>query len=457
MPQYSSEALVRFQIVAQVLSLEQSGGSRAAAVREVVSRTHYTFGDQPRLFSPRSVYRWLAAYENDGLFGLERSARDTVVSKVLPESFLKFLELEKKLDPRASIPEIVRRAREYGITEVDTPIDRTTVYRACVRLGLYVSSIRGDRQDDSRRFAYPHRMDMVLSDGKHFRAGASRAKRVALFFLDDATRYVLHVVVGTSENADLFLRGLYELITKHGFMSILFLDHGPGFIADDTVAVVGNLERLLVHGKKAYPQGHGKIERFHRTVLADLLRSLAGRPDVDPTPSALELRIRHYLQNDYNHRPHRSLGEKAPHQVFHADDKPLELPNNHEELRSKFVVHEKRRVNNDNTVSVASITYDMPRGYKGMWVILHLKVLEGHRVYFVHEGELIRLDPTDLEANARSPRARRQKQQDDNVTHPPRKSAADLAYDRDLGPVVNPDGGFPKTEAKEPKKEDTND
>ena len=73
--------------------------------------------------------------------------------------------------------------------------------------------------------------------------------------------------------------------------------------------------------------------------------------------------------------------------------------------------------------------------------------------FFVHEGELIRLHPTDLEANARSPRARRQKQQDDNVTHPPRKSAADLAYDRDLGPVVNPDGGFPETEAEEPKKE----
>jgi len=46
---------------------------------------------------------------------------------------------------------------------------------------------------------------MVLADGKHFRAGAKRLRRVALFFLDDSTRYGLEVVVGTAESAPLFL------------------------------------------------------------------------------------------------------------------------------------------------------------------------------------------------------------------------------------------------------------
>ncbi len=447
MPQHSSEALFRFQIIAQVLSLEQSGIGRAGAVEDVASRSHFTFRGKVRLVSARSLYRWLAAYEKDGISGLEKATRTPVVSTILPEPFLRFLRLEKKLDPRASIPEIIQRAREYRILEDEAPVDRTTVYRTCVRLGLYTSNIRGDRDRDSRRFAYPHRMDMVLSDGKHFRAGATRQKRVALFFLDDCTRFVLHVVVGTSENAELFLRGLYELASKYGLMSILFLDHGPGFIAEDTVRVVANLDRLLIHGQKAYPQGHGKIERFHRTALADLLRNLAGRPDVDPTPNALELRIRHYLQTGYNHRPHRSLGGQSPHERFHGDQKPLELPKNHDELRQKFVVYEKRRVTNDNTVSVDSIIYDIPRGYRGMWVILHLKVLEGRSVHFVHQGELISLHPTDLEDNARSRRARRK--HENEVQHPHRKSAADLAYERDLGAVVDPDGGFPQTDSED--------
>ena len=448
MPQHSSEALFRFQSIAQVLSLERSGVGRARAVEDVASRTHFSLRGEVRLVSARSLYRWLAAYERDGISGLEKATRAPAISTTLPEPFLRFVSLEKKLDPRASIPEIIQRAREYGILADDTAIDRTTVYRTCVRLGLYTSNIRGDRDRDSRRFAYPHRMDMVLSDGKHFRAGATRQKRVALFFLDDCTRFVLHVVVGTSEHAELFLRGLYELASKYGLMSILFLDHGPGFIAEDTMTVVANLGRLLIHGQKAYPQGHGKIERFHRTALADLLRNLAGRPDVDPTPSALELRIRHYLETGYNHRPHRSLGGQTPHGRFHGDQKPLEFPKNHDELRQKFVVHEKRRVTNDNTVSVDSVTYDMLRGYKGMWVCLHLKVLEERSVHFVNEGELIRLHPTNLEANARSRRARMKRHQDE-VTHPPRKSAADLAYERDLGAVVDPDGGFPQTDSED--------
>ena len=50
------------------------------------------------------------------------------------------------------------------------------------------------QEADRRRFAYPHRMMMVLADGKHFRAGVPRKRRVAVFFLDDATRFGLGVV-----------------------------------------------------------------------------------------------------------------------------------------------------------------------------------------------------------------------------------------------------------------------
>lgn len=59
-------------------------------------------------------------------------------------------------------------------------------------------------------------MMLVIADGKHFRAGAARLKRVALIFMDDATRYGLIVIVGTSENASDFLRGLWEVIRRHG-------------------------------------------------------------------------------------------------------------------------------------------------------------------------------------------------------------------------------------------------
>ena len=79
-------------------------------------------------------------------------------------------------------------------------------------MGVPMARRKGASDRDSRRFAYPNRLDCILCDGKHFRVGASNLKRVALVFLDDATRAVLHSVVGTSECTELFLRGVYELI-----------------------------------------------------------------------------------------------------------------------------------------------------------------------------------------------------------------------------------------------------
>lgn len=106
-------------------------------------------------------------------------------------------------------------------------------------MGLPTRYRASKHEDDTRRFAHPHRMNMVLCDGKHFRAGIHRLRRVVLYFLDDCTRMVLHAVVGTSENTLLFLRGLFEMVQRVGLLDGLYMDHGPGFIAYDTGSARG--------------------------------------------------------------------------------------------------------------------------------------------------------------------------------------------------------------------------
>ena len=161
-----------------------------------------------------------------------------------------------------------------------------------------------------------HRMQMVLCDGKHFIVGPGRLKRVALFFLDDATRYLLHVVVGTSESARLFLRGFFEMTCRHGLAGVAYMDHGPGFTAIDVIAVMKALDLVLIHGEEGYPEGRGKIEALNKTAKRDVLRGLDGRADVDPDCAALELRLGHYAEHQYNVRPHESLGGQTPFERF---------------------------------------------------------------------------------------------------------------------------------------------
>ncbi len=304
----SPSLLLRYHVISLIQARLRSGQDLAQAVEEVAAIEHLTGrGDLCRV-SKRSVYRWVALHEQGGVGALQNRPRvRAAVSKVLDEKLLDFLKSERGQDPEASIPELLRRAKERKVIHPNQEVDRTTAYRALVRMEVPTGRRKRVRVGDMRRFAYAHRMEMVLADGKHFRVGANRLKRVAYFFIDDATRLGLHVVVGTSESAALFLPAFHEVLEAHGRMGVLYLDHGPGFIATALAEVCRRLRIALVLGKARYPEGHGKIERFNQTVKKSVLRHLDGRPDVDPNCSALQLRLSHWMRQIYNHTPHSSL------------------------------------------------------------------------------------------------------------------------------------------------------
>lgn len=438
----SDDALFRYQVLSQVLVREQNGQPRSEAIAAVAAVEHITADRKLRKVSQRSIYRWLAAFESQGFTGLLPAARPHIEdSLVLPAPLIDFFKNQKSEDPWASVPELIRRAAVTGLITPDQLINRVTVWRTLKRMGIDTRRSKKPVDRDSRRFAYPHRMQMVLCDGKHFRAGAARLRRVALFFLDDATRMGLHVVVGTSENAELFLRGLYETMLSYGLMDALFVDRDPGFVATEVSEVLRKLAILYIHGTAGYPQGHGKIERFNRTVKRQVLRHFDGNPEIDPHCGALELRLAHYLRKQYNLTPHESLSQQAPGACFYDDKKPLRFAQSQQRLRQAFILHTKRRVSNDNVLSLDGIFYEVIRGHAQSRVVVHRNVLEGS-VAIVHQGRLVRLNPVDLHKNARQKRAKSQGQDKNQDKSALTKSSAQMAFERDMRPVIDADGGF---------------
>ena len=434
----SSEALLRYSVLAQVEALILGGWGASAAVREVAGREHaHPDGGVVRV-SVRTIQRWRTAYREGGIGGLEPASRKrTDTSVVLDEELVAFLKAENKRDPRASVPELIRRARVRAVVPEDLPLDRTTVWRACRRMGLTTRVRPSKREGDMRRWRYPHRMQCVLCDGKHFRAGAQRLKRVALFFLDDATRFGLGVRVGTSESTDLFLRGVYDLVLKHGLANLFYLDHGPGFLSADTLAVLERgLGAWLIHGRTHYPQGRGAVERFNRTAHDQVLRSLDGAATVDPDCRALTLRLGHFLER-YNDTPHETLGGDTPRQRWEAG-RPLRLPTDEAELYRRFVVHERRKVSADHVIKITGKLWEAPRGLGRSWAELTRHVLDG-RLWVLWEGRMVELAELDPHANATHRRG--------SPPHPLASegvptTAATFAFGHDVRPLVGPDGGF---------------
>jgi transposase InsO family protein len=436
------QALFRYTVLSVIFADECRGEKRSRAVSKAAAMVHLTADKEPRSVGDRSIYRWLAAFEARGFDGLipvrgERS-KDSLA---LPRPLIEFFIDQKTADPDASIPELIRRAATKGMIPKGKGVDRTTVWRTLQRMGVDVSRRKNKRNLDRRRFSYPHRMQMALCDGKHFRAGRARLRRVALFFIDDCTRKALHVVVGTSESAELFLRGLYETILLYGLMDALFVDNGSGFIATDAIEVLRKLGVLFIHGTPGYPEGHGKIERFNRTAKEQVLRFFAGNPEIDPACEALELRLRHYIREQYNLHPHESLDKRAPDSRFLNDKKPLRFMESEDQLRQAFVLHARRRVSSDNVVSLNGLQYEMIRGHMGARVVLHRNLLDGS-VGVVHKGRLVRLAPLDPHKNARERRAKNTSPEKTKDRAMLPKSSAQLSFEQAMPPVVDPDGNF---------------
>lgn len=439
----SSEALFRFQVVCQVRAEVLAGHTLARSVRVVSGRTHEELDGDERSVSARTVYRWIRAYAAHGMAALEPAPRKrTETSEALSSAWVSFVQSEKSTDPAASVPEIMRRAKADGLSVAD--VHRSTVWRLCQRLSLPTRMRPSKHDGDTRRFSYPHRMMMVLSDGKRFRAGATRARRIAMFFIDDASRYGLHVVVGTEgESSELFLRGLFELVCKFGFMTVLYLDHGPGFASGDTIRVVSRLPGVhLIHGKRRYPEGHGKIEKFNQTMQNAVLRSLDGAAEVNPSVAALELRLRHALEQ-YNDWPHESLDGRTPRQAFCEDEQALRLPESLDALRERFVVTEERTVSGDHVIKWEGKLYEAPRGTSRQRIQVRHHLLLGGRLSVFHAGRDVALSELDPVHNATAGRAERAPVTPTRgVDLPLPKTAATRAFERELGPILTPDGGF---------------
>ena len=438
----SEDGLFRSHVVSLVRAYITGGASKAEALARAAAVEHPTLDGRMVKVCERTIRRWVDAFGAEQYAGLEpkpRKSRARVDEKY--KNLLAFAAREKKNDPCASLPELLRRARALGIIKEDFHVNRSSFWRLCQRSSIPVRRRALPRDQDTRRFEYPHRMMMVLSDGKHFRAGSTRVRRVALIFLDDHSRYALHGLVGTSESTVLFLQGVFELLQKVGLMDICYLDHGAGFISNSTWVVFNNLEIPLIHGKVRYPEGHGKIEKFNQTLLMQSLRGWNGRPDIDPSCAALTIRLNHFLREVYNHTPHEALNLRTPAQVFHGDDRSLRFPQDERSLRAKFRVELSRRVSADHIVPVDSVQYEVPRGYAKQRVKLYYKILE-NQICFLHDDQLITLHPVDKNLNARSRRAKAQTSTPEQPAAVLPRSAADILYDRDLGPVVGADGGF---------------
>ena len=227
----------------------------------------------------------------------------------------------------------------------------TTIWRILTRQGLVTAEPRKRPKRSYLRFEADLPNECWQSDFTHWPLADGTDVEI-LTFLDDHSRYALSCTVHAPVTGDIVVAAFRAAIDAHGIPASTLTDNGLVFTTR-FLHGPNNFERELVilgiaqkNGRPNHPQTQGKVERFQQT----LKRWLRAQPPAD-TLSDLQAQLDQFADY-YNHqRPHRSLANRTPAEVYAA--------------RAKAT----------------------PTGSDGHWRIRHDKVTSG-RVTLRHGGRL---------------------------------------------------------------------
>jgi transposase InsO family protein len=345
--------------------------------------------------SRQAVHGWLRRYASGGLDALaDRSHRPhSCPHQMTPEIEARLCELRRHHPGWGQR----RLAHELARDGVDPPPGLTSIYRALVRNGLIQPRSHRRAKASYRRWERARPMELWqldvmggiwLTDGRELKAVTG---------IDDHSRFCVAAGLVERANARAVCRIFTQSLARYGVPEELLTDNGkvftgrfgphPGEVLFDRICREQGITHRLT-GVRC-PTTTGKIERFHKTLRAELL---TGRrfDSLTQAQQVLDAWVA-----DYNlRRPHQAIAMQVPAQRFQpataspslASGRPLQ-PARPATLSPTEVT---RRVSASGLIGVCYQQVSAGRHLAGhvVTVRLHPTVLQ---VFFA--GQLIRTVP----------------------------------------------------------------
>jgi transposase InsO family protein len=366
------------------------------------------------------VYKLKARYEAEGEAALEPRSRrpKTSPAALAPELVDLIIGIRKELTDVGldAGPETIAWHLEHHHGH---RVARSTISRHLTAAGLVVPEPKKRPKSSYIRFQATMPNETWQSDFTHYRLthpdGRPGVDTEIITWLDDCTRYALHVSAHQRVTTPIVVRTFREALASHGIPASTLTDNGTVY----TVRLAGigrqggknsfeaELSRRHIVQKNSRP-GHpttcGKAERFQQT-----LKKWLHAQQVQPSTIAELQALLDLFADEYNHRrPHRSLPHRAtPATLYDAMPKALPGPATDPES------HE--RIRHDRVDKAGSVTLrhnsrlhhiGIGRTHAGTCVILLVQDLQ-IRVVNATTGELLRdliLDPNRDYQPTRAPK-----------------------------------------------------
>jgi transposase InsO family protein len=332
--------------------------------------------------SPKTAYKWLLRYREQGDPGLEDLSRRPLHS---PRRSSADLEQEvvrlhhqfpfwgaRKLLPL--LPDGLKRPHHSTIDAILHRHDCQVRYHA-----------EEAQAPATRRFEHERPNELWQIDFKgHFHLSDRRSPRChPLTVLDDHSRFALCLEGCEGERLELVRPKLIQVFRRYGLPRRITADNGPPWGSN----IEGGLSTLEVwlmrlgievsHSRPHHPQTQGKLERLHQTLKREVLHRTFS--DLGHCQQVLD-----HWRNQYNQlRPHEALGQLPPISRYQPSLRsyPEELPEIEYESGDRVF-----RVTGTGQIRLAGKSRFVGGGLLGERVAIRPSSVDGvYDVIFIHK------------------------------------------------------------------------
>jgi transposase InsO family protein len=272
----------------------------------------------------QTLHRWLRWYAQGGIGDLaDSSSRPaTCPHQMAPEVEARIVEMRSEHPGWGP-----RTLRHYLAREDVEPLpSRSSVYRCLVRHRLIEPQKRRRKREDYRRWERLRPMELWqmdvmggvrLEDGRELKVVTG---------IDDHSRFCVCAHLTPRATArpvcEAFLAAMRrygvpeQVLTDDGKVFTARFGRGSGMVLYDRLCRENGVRHLLTAPRS--PTTTGKVERFHKTVRAELL---TGRvfASIEEAQAELDAWVAHYNAE----RPHQGIGMVAPAARFALAGEPL--------------------------------------------------------------------------------------------------------------------------------------
>lgn len=263
-------------------------------------------------------YVWIKRYREQGIRGLEEHSRRPQNS---PRQTVGALE-QRVIQLRIRWPDWGARKISILLEQEGIKLPASTVHRILLRHHLVREQ---DRQDVAvKRFEREAPNQLWQMDFKGPKGWNEPVGPLSV--LDDHSRYVALLQRTGSTQAEGVQRALERAFCECGVPEEMLMDHGTpwcngqGYRGWSKLTVwLMNQDIALHFSGLRHPQTQGKVERFHGSMVAALLRR--GTPHGEYRQAWLD-----QFRYEHNYlRPHEALKMKTPAQLWQKSDREYQL------------------------------------------------------------------------------------------------------------------------------------